>query len=275
MDRQDVDRLEHINVSEKERKPTLQEMFFNTAIPLLKALAIIILFLISGKGYSPFGCKTQYLFTDKFWYNKQLVIFFTIYFVINLRAQDYLTTRSPFATFIISIITWIAFNLVGTLGNTWWKLSIPGYPSPLTWFGLVAFFLVFIYVIDDIRRYYRAIEETEQHQKLIGVLYRLELVLVALIVGIIIVGFHRAYAEKRKQMKGSFDFTKFFFGAPVGGKSCPARYASYRREIQRSVGKGRSIRTGVYSFVPWLAVLGSVLFAQWALPQIVDARGGG
>ena len=48
---------------------------------VFKALIILTLIMVSGLGYIPLGCKTQYLFSDKYWYNKQLVIFFIIYCV--------------------------------------------------------------------------------------------------------------------------------------------------------------------------------------------------
>ena len=59
----------------------------SAAAPLFKALTIILIYIVNNLGYSPIGCKTRYLFSNKFWYNKQLVIFFVIYFVINLRSS--------------------------------------------------------------------------------------------------------------------------------------------------------------------------------------------
>ena len=38
----------------------------NTAAPLFKALTIIMIFIVSKLGYTPIGCKTQYLFSKNF-----------------------------------------------------------------------------------------------------------------------------------------------------------------------------------------------------------------
>ena len=60
---------------------SISHNIISSASPIFKALTMIMIFIVSNLGYSPLGCKTQYLFSNKFWYNKQLVIFFVIYFV--------------------------------------------------------------------------------------------------------------------------------------------------------------------------------------------------
>ena len=91
----------------------------STAAPMFKALTIIMIFIVSNLGYSPIGCKTQYLFSNKFWYNKQLVIFFVIYFVINLRSNAAHGGSAPNDLFIMSIIVWVLYNVTSRLGETW------------------------------------------------------------------------------------------------------------------------------------------------------------
>ena len=267
MDKYDIDRLEDINIKEQKKKTSPVRTFLSVSIPLLKALAVIILFLISGKGYSPFGCRTQYLFTDRFWYNKQLVIFFTIYFVINLSSEDRVELVSPLATFAVSALTWLLFNIVSRLGETWWALKIPGYPGPLTWFGVVAFLLAITYIVDDIRRYYIAREEVKEHQGLIRMLYRLELVLVTVTAVVTGLGFYRSYASQRKLLKKNFEFWRFFFGVPVRKSECKSKFPEYVKQIKRARGSLPEDTAGV-AVTPWLAVVGSILFVQWVLPRL-------
>ena len=109
----------------------------STAAPFFKALTIIMIFIVSNLGYSPVGCKTQYLFSNKYWYNKQLVIFFVIYFVINLRSNAAHGGAAPNDLFIMSVIVWFMYNITARLGETWAIMKSPLWPGPLTWFGLL------------------------------------------------------------------------------------------------------------------------------------------
>ena len=42
-------------------KPPVYRLIAANIVPILKALVIITLFLLDGIGFSPLGCKTQYL----------------------------------------------------------------------------------------------------------------------------------------------------------------------------------------------------------------------
>ena len=43
----------------------LTRRFVSVSAPILKALTIVCIFIVSNIGYSPMGCKTQYLFSNK------------------------------------------------------------------------------------------------------------------------------------------------------------------------------------------------------------------
>ena len=146
-------------------------------VPILKALVIVTLWLTSGLGYTPVGCKTQYLFSDQYWYNKQLVIFFIIYFIVNVGGEAVTKLKSPLQEFTLSVITWLLFNIMGRLGKIWLDKSPWFWPSPLTWFGAVALPLVTMYILDDIRKYFiseHALKDSESKISLIECYYQIK-----------------------------------------------------------------------------------------------------
>ena len=101
-------------------KIPLKRQVIANLVPILKALVIITLFLLNGIGFSPLGCKTQYLLTRRFWFNKQIVIFFIIYFIINLGGQTVSKMTDPIQQVIISIFVLLFYNVIARLGGIWW-----------------------------------------------------------------------------------------------------------------------------------------------------------
>jgi hypothetical protein len=197
------------------------KIILDNSLPLLKAVVIITLFLLNGVGFSPLGCKTQYLMSSKFWYNKQMVVFFIIYFIINLGGYTISKLTNPVKQLILSIACLLLYNIVGRLGEVWFSKNPYFYPGPITYFGLVAFPLVTLYIIDDMRRYLIAEHSLIKKKNNIDALRITEMVLISIIALITIVGFWKAFNLSKIAHGKNFIFISFFFGAPMAliGKS--------------------------------------------------------
>jgi len=243
----------------------------NSAAPMFKALTIIMIYIVSNLGYSPVGCKTQYLFSNKFWYNKQLVIFFVIYFVINLRSNAAHGGAAPNDLFIMSIVVWTLYNITSRLGETWAIMKSPIWPGPLTWFGLLTFPLILLFIINDSRKYYIAIDKTNVYDMTIKILYYVEIVLMVAILLLIGIGFIRSYQEQSKRWGKKFKFWQFFFG--IQDNKNPAtkcNFREYETDIRNATKKSVNIPVTILSFVPELLLLTTVILTVTYLPNVIS-----
>ena len=196
----------------------LYKRFLVNLLPLVRALVVVTLFLVNGVGFSPIGCKTQYLFTSKFWYNKQLVIFFIIYFIINLGGYTITKLSDPRRQFFLSIGALLLFNILARMGEVWFDKHPSFWPGPLTYFGLVVFPLISVYVLDDMRRYLTVNYALNTSKSTIDNLKRLQIGLIGLIGLIMTVGFVKAIIESKQKTGKNFNFILFLFGAPMALK---------------------------------------------------------
>ena len=242
-------------------------------VPILKALVIVTLFLISGLGYTPLGCKTQYLFSDKYWYNKQLVIFFIIYFIINIRGEAVSNLTNPLQEFALSIGTWLAFNMIARMSNVWLSKTPWYWPGPLTWFGAVALPLISMYILDDMRRYFIAEHALKDSTKKIEAIRNVEMGLIGSVALILIIGFIKAVGIERQLVGKNFQFIPFFFGAPQGNqhqklaadRCTPATLSALDRSISKLEAGEPHRRSRALGFIGMLIVL--VLGGGYLLPS--------
>jgi hypothetical protein len=198
--------------------PPLRRLIAANVVPILKALVIITLFLLDGIGFSPLGCKTQFLMSSRFWYNKQIVIFFIIYFIINLGADTISKLTDPIQQLIISIAVLLFYNIVARLGDVWWNKDPWYWPGPMTYFGLIALPMVSIVILDDMRRYYMAENAIFIHAKTIDKIRMAEIMIIAATLLIIIYGFIQSALKSFKIHGKYFSFLAFFWGVPMGSK---------------------------------------------------------
>lgn len=194
----------------------LRRLIAANIVPILKALVIITLFLLDGIGFSPLGCKTQYLMSPRFWYNKQIVIFFIIYFIINLGADTISKLTDPIQQLTISVACLLFYNLVARLGNVWWDKNPWYWPGPMTYFGLISLPLVVIVILDDMRRYYMAENAIFVHAKTIDQIKIIELVIIAFTLLIIAIGFGKAVIKSINEHGKYFSFFSIFFRSTNG-----------------------------------------------------------
>ena len=256
---------------------SLMRRFVSLSAPIFKALTIICIFIVSNIGYSPMGCKTQYLFSNKFWYNKQLVIFFIIYFVINLRSSSETTTTSPNDMFIVSIIIWILFNAVTRLGETWAVINPSFWPGPLTWFGVLTFPLITLFVTNDIRKYYINIDKQGVYDATIKVLYHVEAITIGLICAITGIGFYRSYRDQSDKLGKKFRFWPFFFGVESDKEESMAcnekTFKKYNREIVDSMRSNKQRQISLSSFIPELIIVSVIIAIAMFLPRVLRQLG--
>lgn len=237
-------------------------------IPILKALVIVTLWLTSGLGYTPIGCKTQYLFSDQYWYNKQLVIFFIIYFIVNVGGEAVTKLKSPLQEFTLSVITWLLFNIMGRLGKIWLDKSPGFWPSPLTWFGAVALPLVTMYILDDIRKYFISEHALKDSERKISLIKNIEMGLIGIVTVFLIVGFIRALLQEKKKLGRSFAFIPFFFGIQfVKGKRTAKCTASQFLHIHKQLKRSRKKTSGAKNLLFAGLFISLILGIGYLLPH--------
>jgi hypothetical protein len=249
-----------------------KKLLVNT-VPILKALVIVTLFLLNGIGFSPLGCKTQYLMSSRFWYNKQVVIFFIIYFIINLGGYTISKLTDPIRQLVLSIICLVLFNITGRLGEVWFMKNPSFYPGPLTYFGVIAYPLVMLYIVDDMRRYMIATHDVSEKVKSIDALRGVEIGLISTISLILIVGFWKAIKESKIKFGKNFAFISFLFGAPMAlkgktkidpGHCTNAVFKGFDKEVgNKNIASGKvgmSILVGMWGFIMVLIGGGIALF---------------
>ena len=247
------------------KAPNLKSILLSNSIPIMKALVIIILFLVSSIGYSSLGCKTQYLMSSKFWYNKQIVIFFIIYLVVNLSGDTISKLTNPIQQLILSIISLLLYNIIGRLGEIWWN-PIPSYwPGPMTWFSIIALPMIAIYILDDMKKYYMAENAVFIHTGKIDAIKMIEIIIAGITSLLIITGFYKATVQSMKRYKSNFSFISFLFGAPmkegikkVANICTKNDFASYKREItkQRNITGEEGIMALVKIFGLLITIIG-------------------
>jgi len=195
--------------------PPIYKRLLLNVLPIFKALVIISLFLVNGIGFSPLGCKTQYLFSPRFWFNKQFVIFFIIYFIINLGGYTISILSDPNRQLVLSIMCLIFYNIIARLGDVWFDKNPIYWPGPMTYFGLLVWPLILLFIADDMRRYLMVSHAVSSNKNEIDYIKLGEIGLMVSIVIIMTIGFYKAIAQSKKSYGKNFEFLSFLFGAPM------------------------------------------------------------
>ena len=231
---------------------TVERRFISHIIPILKAFVVITLFIMNGSGYSPLGCKVQYLMSDKFWFNKQIIIFFIIYFIINLGGETISKLTDPIQQLIISICTLLLYNIIARLGDIWWDKNPWYWPGPMSWFAVLVFPLLSIYILDDLRKYYIAENASFVYGNSIDAIKSIEIGMILFTLILIGWGFLKAILKAQEKYKAAFSFFKFLFGAPlVEDRACSEKdFNKYKKEL-----KVKNIKTNVFGSAIVVGVL--------------------
>ena len=135
--------------------PTAQRLVKQYLTSAIIGMTLITSFMIVALGYNPFGCKTQFLFNStKYWYNKQIAIIILIYFVVVINQGKASALTAPIAKFTITLIIWIGFNILLSLGGIWaMKHPQPWWPGPIDWFGVVILQMISLFIVNDTKKY--------------------------------------------------------------------------------------------------------------------------
>lgn len=244
--------ITNLNKVQPGETTPLRSMITSNIVPILKALVIITLFLLDGVGFSPLGCKTQFLMSSRFWYNKQIVIFFIIYFIINLGGDTISKLTDPFQQLIISVSCLLFYNVVARVGTVWWDKNPWYWPGAMTYFGLVCLPLVLIVILDDMRRYYMAENALYLNANIIDKIRKVEFGIVIVTLVLIAMGFIKATFKSYAEHGKYFSFLAFFFGVPMGNKrtgkivKCGQEmFKKFRREINLPRAKPYTSNTDV------------------------------
>jgi len=105
--------------------------------------------------------------------------------------------------------------VVARLGEVWFDKNPSYWPGPLTYFGLIVWPLILLYVIDDMRRYLMASHAVASNKNEINSIKWIEVGLMVSIAMIMFVGLYKAIKESKNLYGKNFEFISFLFGAPM------------------------------------------------------------
>jgi hypothetical protein len=164
-----------------------------------RSMSLFLLFLaVSGNFVAEtLGCKLQNLLSNNM-YAKHLVIFFMIYFTLNYSKVE---APHPLESLKSTFLLYIFFVLFGRI--------------PLSVFIVTTSLLVFTYVLNNYRDYYKSLNEKQDNDKFAAMddkLKNTQLILLSITAGLIIIGNIAYFIMKKKEYGKSFNFLTFIFG---------------------------------------------------------------
>ena len=168
-----------------------------------KSITILLIFILINFVAKTMGSKTIKIMSKKYWYNKQIIVFLTLYLVINIMSlKGY--RLFPLYTLFISIFGWLLFNIITSLGESW---AI--YNPPITWFGITFIPLVLFFISNDFYNYYSELDQNNHNKYYANLWFNIIKGLIIITIFTIIVGFIIVYSKIRK--KSGYNFFSFFF----------------------------------------------------------------
>tara|TARA_B100000780_G_scaffold276552_2_gene245360 strand:+ start:1146 stop:1754 length:609 start_codon:yes stop_codon:yes gene_type:complete len=170
---------------------------------VFKSITILIMFVLINFIATTMGSKTREIMSQKYWYNKQIVVFLTLYLVINIMSLKGLRLY-PAYTLLISIVGWILFNLMTSLGEVWAIRS-----PPITWLWLTCIPLILFFISNDFYNYYSELEPNDHNKYYTNLWFNIIKILIVIIIFLIITGFIIALTSAKS--KKGFNFINFFF----------------------------------------------------------------
>jgi len=111
------------------------------------------------------------------------------------------------------------------LGEVWFDKHPLYWPGPLTYFGVIVWPLILLYIADDMRRYLMASHAVSAGKNEIDSIKWIELGLMGVIAIVAIIGFYKAIKQSKKSYGKNFEFISFLFGAPMILKGAKTRKA--------------------------------------------------
>ena len=200
--------------------------FYNSTISIIKItiMSTVALSLAFNVWRGTFGCKEIFLTSNYKWI-KQIAVLLMIYIgIFVLKAEQETQTLDSIPTwisFVAALLTWLLFNIITNVGDSWLFFNAPFWPGPMTWWGLVMAIAIAVYLLDNQRTYWREnkVEKKREISELNAQYYgNLELILVVIFLIIIKSRFIIELLKARKREKEKFNFINFFFGFNTVGK---------------------------------------------------------
>ena len=200
--------------------------FYNSVLSIIKItiMATVALSLSFNVWRGTFGCKDIFI-TENYKWIKQISVLLMIFIgIFVLKAEQETFTHDPIPTWIsliAALATWILFNTITNVGDSWLFYSSPFWPGPMTWWGLVFVIAITVYILDNQRLYWREnkIEKKREISELNANYYgNLELILIVVFLIIIKYRFIVELFKAKKRQKDKFNFIDFFFGFNTIGK---------------------------------------------------------
>ena len=129
------------------------------------------------------------------------------------------------------------------------------------------------FIVNDARRYYISIDQTDIYDVTIKTLYYFELFLMSSLVVLMGVGFYKSYQQQSKRWGKSFVFGLFFFGIEDKNDQdtlCNEKtFKQYEKEIAAATKNSLKIPTTLSSFIPELLILVVVVTMTMLMPNLI------
>ena len=198
---------------------------FQSSLHIFKTAVILICITLGVLNiYDIFGCKSRYLQSTES-YQTQVVIFFV--FLINIfivSAENYRSTTRVVPTVLSMLMAGIAlllFNIIAKSGDMWAFFSVPFWPTPMTWWGLIMNIMMFVVVLDINKQYWIAKGEKtfgSKEKDNANWYGNFESVVIIGLLIAIVTGFVKQIYIQKKALKNNFSFIRFFFGTGIEDK---------------------------------------------------------
>ena len=197
------------------------EPLYKSSVDTFKTVTILLIISIATLNvYQTFGCKAQYLQNTRAFQN-QLALFLAIFiniFIVSTQnsneMQNNIFTSTP-ALFIYSLFSLILLNMVARIGDSWAIFRLPFWPAPFSWWGIVMFSAILIFIFDINRTYWRDLNKntygsSEKEKELFY--ENIEIITLVITSVVFIVRFIIEVFEKKSELKDKFNFINFLFG---------------------------------------------------------------
>ena len=249
---------------EKYKKSFLP--LFQNSLNIFKSLTIMIVVGLAAMNiYKLIACKTRFLESTRP-FQTQFVLFLVFYintFIVSAESPQNVSViggTSTISTGFLAFLSLILFNILARVGETWAFYRIPFFPGPMTWWGIVIFALVFLFIMNSYREKYQ--QQGDSNKVVVDkkFYYNIEIITLFFVFATIFVRFLIETVNQQRILGNKFNFIKFLFGLEDKGKKIFPDWSkrkimtkahcqiSYFKSLDKEIKKG-------YDNSPWTKFL--------------------
>jgi hypothetical protein len=205
-------------------KKSFLPLFYNS-MDIFKVLTLMI---VVGLGtmnvYKIISCKTRFLESTRP-FQTQFVLFLVFYintFIVAAESTQKISVvggTSTITTGFLAFLALILFNILARVGETWAFYRIPFFPGPMTWWGIIIFALIFLFIMTSYREKYQQLGDFNTGDIADkNFYYNIEIITLFFVFVTIIIRFLIETVNQKTILGNKFNFINFLFGLEEKGK---------------------------------------------------------